>query len=96
VPAAKARGNVSEIERASPDGIIYKISIILVGTGVLDRPPTVNLIKLHVFGRSRTPVPTGFKLNLKIIRFGTLNYNLAVKRYFLSVGEGLAPPATNK
>ena len=36
-----------------------------------------------------TPSPLG-KANI------ALNYNLAVKRYFLSVGEGLAPPATNK
>ena len=36
-----------------------------------------------------TPSPLG-KANI------ALNYNLAAKRYFLSVGEGLAPPATNK
>ena len=36
-----------------------------VGTGVLDGPFTDGLIKFHVFGPSRTPVPTVYILNRK-------------------------------
>ena len=38
--------------------------LFIVGTGVLDGPSTLSLIKFHVFGPSRTPVPTRINLIL--------------------------------